>query len=150
MTTFVNFELDKNIPKDLRAVLCLFYRANFSSKAWAGVDCKYWIFFWYSEFLYKFDSPEFLICRSLHPKQSLFLKWCNSSSNILVQNLDPCACDCEDCGLFFRNVMTYVVGSITIFAGLVVVCHFFVLRSNKRSSYEIIERDEDEDPLSWK
>lgn len=44
--------------------------------------------------------------------------------------------------------MTYVVGSITIFAGLVVVCHFFVLRSNKRSSYEIIERDEDEDPLS--
>ena len=70
-------------------------------------------------------------------------------NDILVQNLDPCECDCEDCGLFFRNVMTFVVGSITIFAGLIVVCHFFVLRSsNKRSSYEIIERDEDDDPLS--
>ena len=53
---------------------------------------------------------------------------------ILVQNLDPCECDCEDCGYFFRSVTVWVVSAITVFAATVVAFHYF--HFGRRNEYE--------------
>ena len=52
----------------------------------------------------------------------------------LVQNLDPCECDCEDCGYFFRSVTVWVVSAITVFAATVVAFHYF--HFGRRNEYE--------------
>ena len=58
----------------------------------------------------------------------------NTSS---VQSLDPCACDCEDCGYFFRSVTVWVVGAVTVVAAGVVGLHYF--KFHRRQDYEDID-----------
>ena len=72
---------------------------------------------------------------------------------LIVQNLDPCKCECEDCGLFYRTVMVFVVGGITCGALLVVISHYIwhKRKYSKVDGYERIGEDEsltgDYDPL---
>ena len=63
-----------------------------------------------------------------------------------VQNLDPCKCDCEDCGLFYRSVMAFGVGGITICASVIVLTHYIWTRKNTiTTGYERIADSDDED-----
>ena len=58
-----------------------------------------------------------------------------------VQNEDPCACDCEDCGKFFREVLTIGVSAICAFASIAVVAHYllYVRQPRQQSGYERID-----------
>ena len=58
-----------------------------------------------------------------------------------VQNEDPCACDCEDCGTFFREVLTIGVSAICAFASIAVVAHYllFVRQPRQQTGYERID-----------
>jgi len=61
---------------------------------------------------------------------------------ILVQNLDPCACECEDCGYFFRAVLSIGVGCLTIAGSIAVLIHYFYfVRKRTVSVYEEIDED---------
>ena len=59
-----------------------------------------------------------------------------------VQNLDPCACDCEDCSYFFRAVLTIGVGGLSIAGCFFVLFHYFYfIRKPSVSHYEEIGSD---------
>merc|ERR1711973_311836 len=73
---------------------------------------------------------------------SLTDKVANGIAVVAVQNLDPCECDCEDCGYFFRAVLTIGVGSLTIAGCLFVIFHYFYCvrkQSREVSVYQSIE-----------
>jgi len=70
---------------------------------------------------------------------SLLDKVSNGVGVALIQNLNPCACMCLLCGIFYKNILSYVVGGIAIVAFISVCVTYIANRKYVRNGYQRIE-----------
>jgi len=70
---------------------------------------------------------------------SLLDKVSNGVGVALIQNLNPCACMCLLCGIFYKNILSYVVGGVAVVAFISVCLTCVANRKHVRNGYERIE-----------
>uniref|UniRef100_H2XPZ1 Major facilitator superfamily associated domain-containing protein n=1 Tax=Ciona intestinalis TaxID=7719 RepID=H2XPZ1_CIOIN len=65
---------------------------------------------------------------------SLTDKLSNGAAVVIIQNLNPCKCNCPLCAEYFRAIMSYVIGGITIIAMMTIISIITTKRACHTSS----------------
>nr|CAB3263794.1 major facilitator superfamily domain-containing protein 12-like [Phallusia mammillata] len=71
---------------------------------------------------------------------SLTDKVSNGVAVVIIQNLNPCLCECNRCAVFFRGVMSYVIGAIMVLALISLFTIKFTKKIKPSSQIENIQQ----------